>query len=101
MNHLELPKLRDAAAVWTDNEERFHICWNSSRPMSTQQSPMEYIITDNNFVALNNTLYAEGVTSYCASVTRPSTGNNIAFIISTSQTALPSLPLEISISGKI
>ena len=100
MNRLELPKLLDADAVWTDNKEFFHICWNSSRSMSTLLSPMAYIITDNSFLALNYTPFTGGMTSYCANVTRPSSGDNIVFIITVSQTALPSLPSEVIISGK-
>jgi hypothetical protein len=97
--HLELPRLPGAAAVWTDNEEFFHICWNS---ISMLPHPMGYIITDNNSsVTLNYTLHTEEVSSYSANLTRPPTkDDNVVQIFTVSQTALPSLPFKIRISGK-
>ena len=86
--------------MWTDNEEYFHICWNSNGSESTQLNPMTYIITDSSYVALNYTYHTKEMTSYCANLTRPSPGDNTVFIISISQTALPSLPSEVIISGK-
>ena len=62
--------------------------------------PMAYVITDNNYAALNYIPFTEGMTSYCANLTRPSSGENDVFIITVSQTALPSIPKEVNISGK-
>lgn len=93
----------NAHAVWTDNGKFFHICWKSHDTTALQSppspSPEIYNITDISFSNLYHIDYNSSYSSYCANLTRPPAKAEHVFIQVSSETALPSKPLRVNISG--
>ena len=98
--NVDLREPLNAFAVWTDNGQFFHICWNSQDNGSPGPQPMTYNTTDSSSSNLNTISYSQTTSMYCANFTKPPASENIVFVQAFSLTALPSVPLQVNISGK-
>jgi hypothetical protein len=82
--------------VWTNSEQTFYICWEL--PIFGSHV-VDYNIFDARLAYLNPSDQSCSERSCCANLSPP-TSEDTVFIQVTSPTALPSVPLLVSISGK-
>ena len=93
----ELQQPLNPRAVWTDNNELFHICWMSQD--SPRPTPMVYTINDTSYSNIGSIDYNSEITMYNANLTNRATAQNV-FIQAASHKALPSDPLGVTVSRK-